>query len=250
MITTIVYPYYGAAADGDELRLSMRSLHENLKGRFDVCVIGDAPGWYTGARIKATRITQRQYRELTGQRFNDRWHGVLDVLWKLCIASQCREISKKFVVIWDETMFFEPIDVEYLLTARHIGELPRTPPRQNDFWELQSRTRDRLLRASLSILDFSTHHPFPLEREFIPHYCSRWEAFVHPGVIDSQYHNWRRSQAEPINPSHYCYFNVQRCKDFAGALPTEKIVNFATVAAPVERALRSRFTLPSRWETS
>lgn len=248
--TTILYPYCAKLAAGDELRLSLRSLARYLDGNYEVVLIGDVPHWYAGASIAMPRLTMRQYRALTGQRFHHRWHGILDVLWKFCAAAQCPEVSEDFVVVWDDTYFFNRVSTSYLLKPRYLGDIPDVPPRKNDFWDMMQRTRKRLLKEGFSIRDFATHHPFPLSKKDLAEYCARWNPFIAPGSTHTQFHNWLNTPAERIRPDDFAYFNAVQCESFAGELPDARIVNIAIVTPAIESHLAQQFDRPSPWERS
>jgi len=247
---TIVYPYYAAAAAGDELRLSLRSLAENLEGEFEPCIVGDVPDWYTGAAIPLTRITQGQYRQCTGRRFHDKWHPIVDTTWKYAAAAQCEHVSETFVVFYDETYVMQPVESDRLLTPRYRGDMPDSPFSSNAYWDAMMRTRKRLLERGLPTLDFDSHHPFPVCKSDLPHYYHEFNPFVSPSVFATQYHNWRHSAASLHCDTEFQYVNVRRCDADSHVMPSAKILNYATVTPAIEARLRKRFPNRSPWEKS
>lgn len=247
---TILYPYIASAAAGDELRLSLRSLSQNLKGRFEPCVIGDIPDWYTGAAIPLPRITQDQYRQHTGKRFHDKWHYLVDQAWKYAAAAQCDQVSGTFVVFYDDTYVMRPLPVEYFLTARYRGDMPDRPLNNNAYWEALMRTRKRLMERGLPILDFDTHHPFPMHKSDLPLYYREFNPLVSPASCPNQYHNWRRSLAtlQQHSDGQFQYVNSMKCKSDNETMPDVDIVNFAMLTPAIEARLRERFNSRSPWE--
>lgn len=248
MITTILYPNYAAGADRDELRLSLRSIAENLRGDYRPVIVGDIPDWYTGDAIPLPRITQNVYQQQTGKNFHPKWHGIVDVLWKYRTAAKCPNVSDTFVVWYDETYLFHPIDVDYFLTPRYIGQLPEKERRKNEYWDALIRSRKRLLERDLPIRDFSTHHPFPLTKGDLFAYFQEFNPLIAPSLIESQYTNWRRTPSKKNKPIDFQYMNRRKCDSFSGDFPDSRIINIGIVTPKMERALRDRFNEPSPWE--
>ncbi|MFG0261521.1 MAG: hypothetical protein ACF788_03945 [Novipirellula sp. JB048] len=248
MTTTILYPYYAAAADGDELRFSLRSLAENLQGDYEPVIIGDIPDWYTGAAIELPRITQDQYRQHTGKKFHAKWHPIVDVVWKIAAAAQTPEISDTFIVWYDETHLFGPVDLSYFLTPRYLGDIPPHPVRNNEFNEALIRSRARLKSRGLPTRDFATHHPYPICKQDLPGYYAEFTPLVSPSIIEAQYHNWRGIHCEKSDKENFQYMNRRKCESFAGEFPDAKTINFGIVTPSIESALAKRFRTPSPWE--
>jgi hypothetical protein len=245
---TILYPYYAAAAAGDELRLSLRSIAENLVGDFEPCIVGDVPDWYTGAAIPLTRITQGQYRQCTGRRFHDKWHYLVDQAWKYAAASQCDQVSETFVVFYDETYVMRRVNVDYLLVPKYRGDMPSEPLNRNAYWDAMMRSLERLQAKGLPTLDFDSHHPFPICKHDLPLYYHEFNPLVCPGSFPNQYHNWRRSECRIHLDSEFEYVNARKCESGKNEWSRSNIVNYATVTAGIESRLRTRFATPSPWE--
>lgn len=246
--TTIVYPYIASEAAGDELRLSLRSIAGNLTGDFQPCVVGDIPDWYTGSAIPLTRITQGQYRQVTGRRFHDKWHYLVDQAWKYAAVGQCKQISETFVVFYDETYVMQPVAVDYLLIPRYRGDIPDSPLNDNAYWDAMMRTRKRLLARNLPTLDFDSHHPFPVSKSGLTEYYHEFNPFESPGSFCNQYHNWRRSKCEKLQIGEFEYIGARRCKADNDAQSTASIVNYATVTTAIEARLKKHFAATSPWE--
>jgi hypothetical protein len=244
--TTSVWPYYAAEAAGQEFRLSLRSVAKNLRGDYDVCIVGDIPDWYQGPQIRLPRISVTQYIAVIGKDFRPRWHYLIDQAWKYAAAAQCESISEAFIVFYDETFILEPVTLEYFLTPRYRGLIPKRPYSGNSYWQAMMRTRRRLQERKLPLWDFDSHHPFPVRKHDLPAYYAEFNPLTDPGSFPNQYLNWQGIAAR-IH-CDFDYVNQRRCESGTDIFPEAAIVNYATVTSEIELRLLEKFPEPSPWE--
>ncbi|MBU0616139.1 MAG: hypothetical protein KKI02_00315 [Planctomycetes bacterium] len=244
---TFVYPYLAAAAVGDELLYSVRSIEKFYHGEADIWIVGDRPPWW---RRDDRFIHCPQVRG--GARI-DRAHK-LDVI--------CRDdrIPESFVWMQDDIYFVKPVDLAFLATPWTRRPSPLSPA-ELDTWkptrsfQKQNRTSFVALAArGKSLYDHAAHVPVLYRKANVRRMLDDYNMLHVPHVDDLVYGN---EFANPDRPPRFvdtkmCRINGRTSKSgLCQRLAPARMLNHrhGQYKGAVEAKLERMFAEPSRWET-
>lgn len=171
--------------DTEELRYSLRSVHQHLPHR-RVLIVGHRPGWLSGV-----------HHILAGDRFE---HPVRNTLAKLALAVNSDLLAERFVLMNDDFLVLQPVDP---IGHYSLGLMQYTMPEPSlctaDYRLAFQATLAKLLDAGVkSPFNYETHHPFPMCRSGV---LSMMQRFGGPGQLyawRSAYANWQPSSLDTV----------------------------------------------------
>ena len=140
-----VWPYFEGAAEGDELRWSIRSVETFFDGAAKITLIGDKPAWYTGHVIRKNRVPPSKPHQC----FRD----MLSKVWYMATHA---EVDSQCVWMMDDIYFVRPFDLMDLQTPRAE---PFRPSDINKWQAIKQRTMAALTERGLPNHDYATHAP-------------------------------------------------------------------------------------------
>lgn len=193
-MTTFFYSYRESAADGDELRWSIRSVVENFIGDAEIVIGGDYPPWYQGQCLSVPRIPGRYQ----------------DSFEQLRMATMTKAISDPFVWMHDDHVLCAPVDLDWLATPRSGHRI--TPKH----WQAEPESTYRKMAyhsARLAYEDggepywYCTHLPLVFHKEPLRAIFEAYPWDSGEVLIDQLYgaHNWSSPlQASPV----LCWLDV------------------------------------------
>ncbi len=192
-----VYLYIHSAADGEELRFSIRSVFKNYLGPARIWVVGDKPDWYSGLHVPLKR-----FRKKSGQARLDRARKFYH------IATQAPEISDRFVAMQDDIYFVNPVTY-YDLNRRWVNGRPLTPEKvatwnpRHLYLKQKLNTACRLFeRGIYYVSDYSTHAPKFYFKDDLQSVIEEYDALNEPLVCTILFDNAieRQDLPFPIQP--------------------------------------------------
>jgi hypothetical protein len=146
-----VWPYWEGAAEGDELRWSIRSVETMFEGQAKITIIGDTPDWYTGHVIRKKRVPASKLHQC----FRD----MLSKVWYMATHA---EIDSQCVWMMDDIYFVRSFTLEDVATPR------AEPFRESDInkWQkIKANTMAALTAKGRPNHDYATHAPHLAEKE-------------------------------------------------------------------------------------
>ena len=182
---SVVWVYWAAGAESEELKYSMRSAQENLidAGNFVLC--GDIPKWFSGDAILSKKWTRRQNKKKFGTRHWAKW---IDSIVKLKKIINDDRVTQKFLWMYDDTFIVKPTRIADMLEPRASGRI-RASEKGNLWRKARARTGKALADANLPNWDYSTHCPIVYDKERLRETIEKFGCDRNPRVIESLYCN-------------------------------------------------------------
>ena len=146
-----VWPYWEGAAEGDELRWSIRSVETMFEGQAKITIIGDKPDWYKGHHIAKKRVPASKPHQC-----------FRDMLSKVWFMATHGEMDEQFVWMMDDIVFLKPVSLEDLQTPRAERF---TPSDLNKWQKIKQRTMQALTDRGRPNHDYATHAPHFAEKQ-------------------------------------------------------------------------------------
>lgn len=239
----VVYPYVADAAEGDELRYSLRSLEQNLLAVPRVWVIGDKPAWYRGNHVPHRRLERRAHQA----RF-DR----ADKLWKII---RDRRIGHEFVWMMDDVYLVQPVTLQELRQRYKSGEmdpieLAAYQPK-NGWGQEKLLTWQALANAGRPIDDQAAHLPYVYEKSKLRALLKKYRLHQQPLVDNLLYCNeYATSLPRPCHEILYTESGRPAADEIRRRLQPALIMNHAHrgYTPAMREVLAELFPEPSRWE--
>ena len=180
---TVVIPYVKEKAQGDELRMALRSLHKFLRFGVNVVVIGDREEWMSD------EVTVIEHDCVSD-------NPQIDVVekWKLAIVAD--EVTEKFIWSNDDIYLIAPVMLAHFEVPKNKGAL-RPELYKGVYKENMLRTVELL--TDFPKLDFGTHTPIVYQKQKLVDMFERFPELNAGGyLISSVYFNtlW---DTEPIS---------------------------------------------------
>lgn len=107
---TVVIPYVKEKAQGDELRMALRSLHKFLRFGVNVVVIGDREEWMSD------EVTVIEHDCVSD-------NPQIDVVEKLKLAIVADEVTEKFIWSNDDIYLIAPVMLAHFEVPKNKGAL-------------------------------------------------------------------------------------------------------------------------------
>ncbi len=222
--------YVCREGENEELRYSLRSLanlpHDN------VWVIGGAPSWYTGNRIKV----KQQSNKYANVRAN------------LRALVNCGDISDEFVLMNDDFFVVQPVEtVDYYHGGDYMDKIKRFEeysPGSAYVQVLWDTVHILAYQGSPTTLDYDLHVPMRMEKELLgpllPYEASKRTLYGNLFRVGGEHIEDVKVHSRPIAqfPSHD--FTVSKFPYVSSSDRTFRIVH--------NRLLKKRFRDPSPYE--
>jgi len=146
-----VWPYWHRGAQGDEIRLSVRSVEKFFDGRAKCTIVGDKPPWYIGHYIPKRRVPKtdnlRRYR---------------DMLSKMQMIATHPEIDSDFIWMMDDIYFIKPFAIEQMQVPR----AERWVMSEFNTWQqLKLASMEALTKQGFPNHDYATHMPHYVQKD-------------------------------------------------------------------------------------
>ena len=180
---TVVIPYVKEKAQGDELRMALRSLHKFLRFGVNVVVIGDREEWMS------EEVTVIEHDCVSD-------NPQIDVVEKLKLAIVADEVTEKFIWSNDDIYLIAPVMLAHFEVPKNKGAL-RPELYKGVYKENMLRTVELL--TDFPKLDFGTHTPIVYQKQKLVDMFERFPELNAGGyLISSVYFNtlW---DTEPIS---------------------------------------------------
>ncbi|MBD3589552.1 hypothetical protein [Bacteroides sp. GM023] len=171
---TVVIPYVKEKAQGDELRMALRSLHKFLRFGVNVVVIGDREEWMSD------EVTVIEHDCVSD-------NPQIDALEKLKLAIAADEVTDKFIWSNDDIYLVAPVMLSHFEIPKNKGFL-RPELYKGIYKENMLRTVELL--AVFPKLDFGTHTPVVYQKQKLVDMFERFPELNAGGyLISSVYFN-------------------------------------------------------------
>ena len=239
----VVYPYIAGAAEGDELRYSLRSLERNLVARPRVWLVGDRPGWYRGCHLPHGRLAERPHRPRY-DRAAKLWDVVRD-----------RRIGREFVWMMDDVYLLAPVTLHelrqrYSSSDMDAAELAEFQP--SNVWEHELLlTWQALHRAGRPVDDQAAHLPYVYEKDKLRKLFRKYKPLRQPYVDNVLYLNeYSTSVPRPCEEILYTEDGQPAADEIRRRLQPALIMNHAHrgFTPAMREVLQELFPEPSQWE--
>lgn len=164
----------GSNWNNNEIRFSLRSIEENLRGVGNVFIIGEKPDF-----IK--NVIHIQHHDEYGPSNADG-----NIIHKILRAIQDDRLSDRFLFINDDHLILQPIEASEV-PFFHKGDLTDEtlyPEKYfcNNYWRKRlGRTRDVLKFKGLPALHFDCHTPILIDKKVFPDVVAQFDYGVNPG---------------------------------------------------------------------
>ncbi len=186
MKTHIFIPYLLTPDNGEELKVTLRSIDHNILFDYDVVVFGDQlPTW-----LNTKSIIHIDVKFPMIVPFNTFW----DTISKLRHYSSLDTASESILYTYDDIVFMQPvtlIDVKKLVALSYL-------PQNDDFksdaglnWrKVLVNTMHKLKEHKLPYLNYETHLPIAFERDRLRRFFQKFAFDKEPYHMCSLYCNW------------------------------------------------------------
>lgn len=191
---TVVYPYKENAAQGDELKHSLRSLCKNFKEDFEVVIVGSKPKWIND-----------KVRVIEGA-FDNTSQPAQNVAKKINALLEDPKIPASFVWMNDDIYFMNEVTINDIRQLKHLGEynkLKNFAQKSNPYHINGVRTFDWLKEQGKRCFMYSTHTPFWYSK-------AKWKTLFKllplmekPYLLTNLYHNYFFKPEDAIRINHH-----------------------------------------------
>lgn len=223
----------------NELRISLRSLEQNLTGINKVWVVGEKPAWLKNvAHVAADDIYGP----------NNADGNIIEKVLKACA---CRSLTDKFLFINDDHVINKPVDAREIPNF-HKGDLKTFP---QDFFEVNI-WRDRLLRTrnileqkGYPTLHYDAHVPMIFDKNVFPEVIKEFDYQKHTGyTMKSLYGNVVNEN--PVKYQEQSIFRPYIIKQIEEMVGGRYFFSYndAGLTTYLKQYLLERFPEPSRFE--
>lgn len=182
--TTVVIPYVKNKAQGDELKMALRSFDKFLRFGVNVVIIGDREEWMSDV------VTVIEHECVSD-------NPQIDVLEKLKLAIVADEVTDKFIWSNDDIYLVAPVMLAHIEVPKNKGIL--RPELYKGIYR-DNMERTVALLADFPKLDFGTHTPVVYEKQSLVDMFERFPELNTGGyLISSVYFNTLFPEFDPIS---------------------------------------------------
>lgn len=182
--TTVVIPYVKNKAQGDELKMALRSFDKFLRFGVNVVIIGDREEWMSDV------VTVIEHECVSD-------NPQIDVLEKLKLAIAADEVTDKFIWSNDDIYLVAPVMLAHIEVPKNKGIL--RPELYKGIYR-DNMERTVALLADFPKLDFGTHTPVVYEKQSLVDMFERFPELNTGGyLISSVYFNTLFPEFDPIS---------------------------------------------------
>lgn len=185
----VVYPYLKSAAQGEELKLSLRSLEKNFREDFVVVIVGDFEPWMSKDILVIPSPG-------TSHKDGDQ---PMDIALKLTKVIEDARIPENFVWMNDDIYFINPVmlaDIQILKSMQDLAQTPRdvSNPYRVNLW----KTYDKLKELGKSLWNYGTHLPFWYNKAKLAELIDKFNLQKESYLISTLYHNYFFPEFRPM----------------------------------------------------
>lgn len=233
-----VWPYWAGGANGDELRWSIRSVHEWFDGPVKATILGDKPDWWNGHVIHQPRIRpgvpNRAFR---------------DMLTKMWTMATHPEIEDEFVWIMDDVYLVRMTDQAGLMAPRAQVWVPGE---HNSWCRRKSNTMKVLREHGYTNWDYATHAPHFVEKRKLKEMYERFDLHNNTLLWEVLYGNIYREAPQDVCPWLVRLWTSQALPDIRRSVGASTVVNNVDGAwcNGLRELLQERCPVPSPGESS
>lgn len=182
--TTVVIPYVKNKAQGNELKMALRSFDKFLRFGVNVVIIGDWEEWMSDV------VTVIEHECVSD-------NPQIDVLEKLKLAIAADEVTDKFIWSNDDIYLVAPVMLAHIEVPKNKGIL--RPELYKGIYR-DNMERTVALLADFPKLDFGTHTPVVYEKQSLVDMFERFPELNTGGyLISSVYFNTLFPEFNPIS---------------------------------------------------
>ena len=182
--TTVVIPYVKNKAQGNELKMTLRSFDKFLRFGVNVVIIGDREEWMSDV------VTVIEHECVSD-------NPQIDVLEKLKLAIAADEVTDKFIWSNDDIYLVAPVMLAHIEVPKNKGIL--RPELYKGIYR-DNMERTVALLADFPKLDFGTHTPVVYEKQSLVDMFERFPELNTGGyLISSVYFNTLFPEFDPIS---------------------------------------------------
>jgi hypothetical protein len=182
--TTVVIPYVKDKAQGDELKMALRSFDKFLRFGANIVIIGDREKWMSDD------VTVIEHECVSD-------NPQIDVLEKLKLAIAADEVTDKFIWSNDDIYLVAPVMLAHIEVPKNKGIL--RPELYKGIYR-DNMERTITLLADFPKLDFGTHTPVVYEKQSLVDMFERFPELNTGGyLISSVYFNTLFPEFDPIS---------------------------------------------------
>lgn len=182
--TTVVIPYVKNKAQGNELKMALRSFDKFLRFGVNVVIIGDREEWMSDV------VTVIEHECVSD-------NPQIDVLEKLKLAIAADEVTDKFIWSNDDIYLVAPVMLAHIEVPKNKGIL--RPELYKGIYR-DNMERTVALLADFPKLDFGTHTPVVYEKQSLVDMFERFPELNTGGyLISSVYFNTLFPEFDPIS---------------------------------------------------
>ena len=231
---TVVWVYWEAGAETNELQYSMASVMENLSGHSNLVICGDRPAWWNGPFISCPRVKRRDVLRTFGSGRFQKWCDSIIKMWAI-IESDL--VTENFLWMYDDTFIVKPYTFDAISQPVAQGYISLAKSPNSHTWrEVKRRTGRDLAARGLPVWDYSTHHPVTFNKLQLVDTINTFDLPASPRLIESIYsnHHNRTKPARALNTFQY----VKRVQ--AGWVPRDvPVINVGRFNDTVRTVLES-----------
>lgn len=185
MKTQIFIPYLLTTDNGEELKITLRSIDRNVKFDYEVVIAGTLPTWLNPKTI--IHINKEIEKKVP---FNTFW----DTIGKLRYFSNTETAAKSILYTYDDIVFMQPVTLEDVSLPVALSYLPNKDDFASDAganWKkVLVNTMHKLKQCLLPYYNFETHLPILFERDRLRRFFVKFGFNVEPYHMCSLYCNW------------------------------------------------------------
>ena len=242
---SVVWVYWEGAADGEELRYSIRSAEKHVWDAKDFVICGDKPRWWHGPFIPSPRFNKQDAKSEFGSGRFAKW---IDSAVKLQRIIDSDLVTSQFLWMYDDTFLLKPCSVSALAKPRAGGVLVAgdAKTQANRSWrEVRRRTHVALSQRGLPVRDYSTHLPVTYDKAKLQQTLTEFECRRKARCVESLYMNHHHH--EPTGTAEELLHYRKRITS-NWTLPDKTIVNVGGFNKHVEQKIAPLFSEPASHE--
>lgn len=253
MKTQLFIPYLLTSDNGEELKVTLRSIERNVKFEHEVVIFGDLPTWMNPESV--IHINAKIPLKVP---FNTFW----DTIGKLRHFTGTDKAAKSILYTYDDIVFMQPVSLDDVRLPVALSYLPMKDNFVSDAgtnWkQVLVNTMHKLRAHNLPTLNYETHLPILFERDRLMRFFVKFGFNTEPYHMCSLYCNWTNDvDDKPVyilgkNPEQkikYGLYKGNKTTDYSPAL-SYRYMNWAQCewTPQLKQFLYSHFSDKSKYE--
>lgn len=220
---SIVWVYIDDYKNGESLRYSIRTAHNNLDYH-NIVVCGDAPEWYIGHHIPRRK------------KVHCKWHDSVNKLQAIINDSK---VTDTFLWMYDDTFIVDPYSIQEINNCKYGSNFPLEG---HGAWRATADHTLYLLPPGKR-RNYSTHYPVVFNKQLLQQVLDDYKP---PYLVETLYLNLHGHNPQPMTNE----FQFIRDPSNWQLEPQTKILNVKQFSARVALTIKSMFASPSPYELS